>query len=70
MPELSGMYSDAEMKAWKNKMTQLKPMWHHFVEKQYTEPNSTPLQINVEAKSNKFSLDAGKKVDWTTPMMF
>jgi 5-hydroxyisourate hydrolase-like protein (transthyretin family) len=69
-PELSDMPSDAEMKAWRNKMIQLKPMWHHFIEKQYTEPNSTPLQITIETKSNKFSLDVGKKVDWTTPIMF
>jgi len=57
-----------EHSTFREKMRQLKPHIHYFVEETHTNPNTTPLEVTIEKNKNTFSLDAGKKTKRSIPM--
>jgi len=70
VPVLSPVAEQDEIDAWRAQMRQLKPQNHKFVEQQYSDINATPLEVVIEKKTNAVSVDAGKKIELSEPMLY
>jgi hypothetical protein len=68
IPDLSPVASPDEIAAYKAEMAKLKPKIYWYVEEQYIDVGKTPIEIEIKAKKNVITVDAGKKIERAVPI--